>query len=240
MTSEEVNAIFSLADINKDGKLDYAEVSCIFLIQRFFSLKLNWTDIKYRTNGTESSLSRKENNNPLWFVPNLSLFSVACLLSSKTQVWMTFPITTDLCTCFMFWCVDFFWCQFCSLLVSTVEQCQVAAMERLEADAKLKRQNFGSQSYSPPKMTVSSASSAAAQAAGTQSPETSDTPLKKGRCAFSEHHNRTYTECLFILCLSVRLCQKAATAALSDQILSHWWWFLSHSSKVSAKEEAYS
>lgn len=27
MTTEEVNAIFSLADINKDGKLDYAEVS---------------------------------------------------------------------------------------------------------------------------------------------------------------------------------------------------------------------
>lgn len=27
MTKEEVNAIFSLADINKDGKLHYAEVS---------------------------------------------------------------------------------------------------------------------------------------------------------------------------------------------------------------------
>lgn len=27
MTAEEVNAIFLLADINKDGKLDYAEVS---------------------------------------------------------------------------------------------------------------------------------------------------------------------------------------------------------------------
>lgn len=27
MTTEEVNAIFSMADINKDGKLDYAEVS---------------------------------------------------------------------------------------------------------------------------------------------------------------------------------------------------------------------
>lgn len=27
MTTEEMNAIFSLADINKDGKLDYAEVS---------------------------------------------------------------------------------------------------------------------------------------------------------------------------------------------------------------------
>lgn len=27
MTTEEVNAIFSLLDINKDGKLNYAEVS---------------------------------------------------------------------------------------------------------------------------------------------------------------------------------------------------------------------
>ncbi|XP_026201419.1 EF-hand calcium-binding domain-containing protein 7-like isoform X2 [Anabas testudineus] len=95
MTSEEVNAIFSLADINKDGKLDYSE--------------------------------------------------------------------------------------FCRLLLSTVEQCQVSAMERLEADAKLKRQNFGSQSYSPPKTTVSSASSAVAQAtvAHPQTLETSDTTLKK-------------------------------------------------------------
>uniref|UniRef100_A0A8C4ILE1 EF-hand calcium-binding domain-containing protein 7 n=1 Tax=Dicentrarchus labrax TaxID=13489 RepID=A0A8C4ILE1_DICLA len=70
MTTEEVNAIFSLLDINKDGKLDYAE--------------------------------------------------------------------------------------FCRLLVSTVEQCEMAVLERLEANAKLKRQNFGSQSYSPPKSSVSS------------------------------------------------------------------------------------
>uniref|UniRef100_A0A8C9ZKW5 EF-hand calcium-binding domain-containing protein 7 n=1 Tax=Sander lucioperca TaxID=283035 RepID=A0A8C9ZKW5_SANLU len=41
--------------------------------------------------------------------------------------------------------------EFCRLLVSTAEQCQMAALERLEANAKLKRQNFGSQSYSPPK-----------------------------------------------------------------------------------------
>lgn len=34
MTIEEVNAIFSLADTNKDGKLDYAEVSCTSFIQR--------------------------------------------------------------------------------------------------------------------------------------------------------------------------------------------------------------
>uniref|UniRef100_H3DL70 EF-hand calcium-binding domain-containing protein 7 n=1 Tax=Tetraodon nigroviridis TaxID=99883 RepID=H3DL70_TETNG len=65
MTSEEVSAIFSLLDINKDGKLNYSE--------------------------------------------------------------------------------------FCRLFVSTVEQCETAALERLEANAKLKRQNFGSQSYSPPK-----------------------------------------------------------------------------------------
>uniref|UniRef100_A0A1A7WZT4 EF-hand calcium-binding domain-containing protein 7 n=1 Tax=Iconisemion striatum TaxID=60296 RepID=A0A1A7WZT4_9TELE len=70
MTVEEVNAIFSLADINKDGKLDYK--------------------------------------------------------------------------------------QFCRLLVSTVEQCQTAALDKLEADAKLKRQNFGSQSYSPLKASASS------------------------------------------------------------------------------------
>lgn len=30
MSTEEVNAIFSLLDINKDGKLDYAEVSLCF------------------------------------------------------------------------------------------------------------------------------------------------------------------------------------------------------------------
>ncbi|XP_070817206.1 EF-hand calcium-binding domain-containing protein 7 isoform X2 [Chaetodon trifascialis] len=76
--------------------------------------------------------------------------------------------------------------EFCRLLVTTVEQCQMAALERLEANAKLKRQNFGSQSYSPPKNSVSSASAAAAsQAAVTlpQPPETpradSDTTLKK-------------------------------------------------------------
>ncbi|XP_070687879.1 EF-hand calcium-binding domain-containing protein 7 [Pempheris klunzingeri] len=103
MNTEEVNAIFSLVDVNKEGKLDYAE--------------------------------------------------------------------------------------FCRSFVSTVEQCQMAVLERLEANAKLKRQNFGSQSYSPPKNSVSSASSssaaAAAQAAAAlpQPPETpraeSDTTLKK-------------------------------------------------------------
>ncbi|XP_062280388.1 EF-hand calcium-binding domain-containing protein 7 [Scomber scombrus] len=97
MTTEEMNAIFTLADINEDGKFDYSK--------------------------------------------------------------------------------------FCRLLVSTVEQCQIAALERLEADAKLKRQNFGSQSYSPPKPSVSLASSAAQAASQPQPPETaraeSDTTLKK-------------------------------------------------------------
>uniref|UniRef100_A0A674DCE4 EF-hand calcium-binding domain-containing protein 7 n=1 Tax=Salmo trutta TaxID=8032 RepID=A0A674DCE4_SALTR len=67
MAAKEVDAIFSLADTNKDGKLDYAE--------------------------------------------------------------------------------------FCRLLESTAEQCQIAALERLEADAKLKRQNFGNELDSPPKIT---------------------------------------------------------------------------------------
>uniref|UniRef100_A0A3Q3VL63 EF-hand calcium-binding domain-containing protein 7 n=1 Tax=Mola mola TaxID=94237 RepID=A0A3Q3VL63_MOLML len=99
MTAEEVNAIFSILDINKDGKLDYSE--------------------------------------------------------------------------------------FCRLFVSTVEQCESAILERLEANAKLKRQNFGSQSYSPPKSSVSSAAAAASQTAATliQLPETpcpdSDSTLKK-------------------------------------------------------------
>lgn len=69
----------------------------------------------------------------------------------------------------------------------------MAVLERLEANAKLKRQNFGSQSYSPPKSSVSSASAATAQVAVTlpQPPETpwaeSDTALKKGTtCDFPE------------------------------------------------------
>lgn len=37
MTADEVNAIFSLLDINKDGKLNYAEVS-LFAYQVTYSL----------------------------------------------------------------------------------------------------------------------------------------------------------------------------------------------------------
>lgn len=33
MTAEEVNAIFSILDINKDGKLDYSEVSLYIYLQ---------------------------------------------------------------------------------------------------------------------------------------------------------------------------------------------------------------
>ncbi|KAL6108265.1 efcab7 [Pungitius sinensis] len=70
--------------------------------------------------------------------------------------------------------------EFCRLLVSTVEQCETAALERLEANAKLKRQNFGSRAYSPPNSSVSSAQEAATVP---QTPETlqaeSDTTLKK-------------------------------------------------------------
>lgn len=32
MTTEEVSAIFSLPDINKDGKLNYSEVSFYYLV----------------------------------------------------------------------------------------------------------------------------------------------------------------------------------------------------------------
>lgn len=59
--------------------------------------------------------------------------------------------------------------------MSTAEQCQTAALEKLEADAKLKRQNFGSQLYSPPKGSVASASSASPAQHGE-----SDSTAKKG------------------------------------------------------------
>uniref|UniRef100_A0A3B4A916 EF-hand calcium-binding domain-containing protein 7 n=1 Tax=Periophthalmus magnuspinnatus TaxID=409849 RepID=A0A3B4A916_9GOBI len=93
MTTEEINAIFSLADVNKDGKLDYAE--------------------------------------------------------------------------------------FCRLCVSTVEQCQMAALERLEADAKLKRQNFGSQSYSPPKNPAAPVCSTEGPALETSQASFADSTAKK-------------------------------------------------------------
>ncbi|KAM3876198.1 EF-hand calcium-binding domain-containing protein 7 [Diretmus argenteus] len=100
MTTDEVNAIFSIADTNKDGKLDYAE--------------------------------------------------------------------------------------FCRLLMSTVEQCQTAALERLEADAKLKRQNFGNQSDSPPKSSTSSAAAAAAAASSSTLSQSSETPRTESDTALKK------------------------------------------------------
>ncbi|XP_012697695.2 EF-hand calcium-binding domain-containing protein 7 [Clupea harengus] len=47
--------------------------------------------------------------------------------------------------------------EFCRMLGSTAEQCQTAALEKLEADAKLRRQNFGNQSDISPKSSVSPA-----------------------------------------------------------------------------------
>ncbi|XP_074524761.1 EF-hand calcium-binding domain-containing protein 7 [Halichoeres trimaculatus] len=74
--------------------------------------------------------------------------------------------------------------EFCRLLVSTAEQCQTAALERLETNTKLKRQNFGSQSYSPTKSSVSTAAPSAEAVALPQPPPESpraesDTALKK-------------------------------------------------------------
>lgn len=69
--------------------------------------------------------------------------------------------------------------------MSTVEQCETAVLERLESNAKLKRQNFGSQSYNPAKSSVSPAAAAASQvtAAPDQPSETpradSDTTPRK-------------------------------------------------------------
>ena len=60
--------------------------------------------------------------------------------------------------------------------MSTVEQCQRAALEKLEADAKLKKQNFGSQSYSPSKSSVPSEAAAVVATHGAES----DSTLKKG------------------------------------------------------------
>ncbi|KAJ8392552.1 hypothetical protein AAFF_G00074300 [Aldrovandia affinis] len=45
--------------------------------------------------------------------------------------------------------------EFCRILVSTAEQCQTVAMEKLEADTKLKRQNFGNQTEISPKDSLS-------------------------------------------------------------------------------------
>ncbi|KAM3620299.1 uncharacterized protein V6R79_021254 [Siganus canaliculatus] len=69
--------------------------------------------------------------------------------------------------------------EFCRSFVATVDQCQEAALEKLEANSKLKRQNFGSQSYSPLKSSEpssSSSASAAAAAAAANVPQPPETP----------------------------------------------------------------
>ncbi|XP_048055870.1 EF-hand calcium-binding domain-containing protein 7 [Megalobrama amblycephala] len=53
--------------------------------------------------------------------------------------------------------------EFCRLLGSTVEQCQTAALEKLETDAKLKRQNFGNQLENSPQSLESQPELPAAQ-----------------------------------------------------------------------------
>ncbi|XP_019731056.1 EF-hand calcium-binding domain-containing protein 7 isoform X2 [Hippocampus comes] len=53
----------------------------------------------------------------------------------------------------------FNYAEFCRQLVSTAEKCQMASLEKLQSDAKLKRQNFGSHPDSPPKASVTSGSS---------------------------------------------------------------------------------
>uniref|UniRef100_A0A8C1IEQ9 Phosphoglucomutase 1 n=1 Tax=Cyprinus carpio TaxID=7962 RepID=A0A8C1IEQ9_CYPCA len=45
--------------------------------------------------------------------------------------------------------------EFCRFLESTAEQCQTAALKKLEADAKLKRQNFGNQLDNSPQSSES-------------------------------------------------------------------------------------
>ncbi|XP_043098049.1 EF-hand calcium-binding domain-containing protein 7 [Puntigrus tetrazona] len=45
--------------------------------------------------------------------------------------------------------------EFCRLLESTAEKCQTAALKKLEADAKLKRQNFGNQLDNSPQSSES-------------------------------------------------------------------------------------
>ncbi|XP_049572906.1 EF-hand calcium-binding domain-containing protein 7 isoform X1 [Syngnathus scovelli] len=51
----------------------------------------------------------------------------------------------------------FNYAEFCQQLVSTAEKCQTASLMKLQSDAKLKRQNFGSHPDSPPKPSLTSA-----------------------------------------------------------------------------------
>ncbi|XP_016135765.1 EF-hand calcium-binding domain-containing protein 7-like [Sinocyclocheilus grahami] len=62
--------------------------------------------------------------------------------------------------------------EFCRLLESTVEQCQNAALEKLEADAKLKRQNFGNQMDNSPQSLESQPELPASETQPRTEPET--------------------------------------------------------------------
>uniref|UniRef100_A0A9J7XDL4 EF-hand calcium-binding domain-containing protein 7 n=1 Tax=Cyprinus carpio carpio TaxID=630221 RepID=A0A9J7XDL4_CYPCA len=62
--------------------------------------------------------------------------------------------------------------EFCRLLESTVEQCQTAALEKLEADAKLKRQNFGNQLDNSPQSLESQPELPASEIQPRTEPET--------------------------------------------------------------------
>ncbi|CAL8254926.1 unnamed protein product [Merluccius merluccius] len=55
--------------------------------------------------------------------------------------------------------------EFCRMLVTTAERCQSEALERLEADPKMRKQNFGSQIDGHPKSSTSSPASPSAAVA---------------------------------------------------------------------------
>lgn len=89
----------------------------------------------------------------------------------ETSLTFTFILVKS-CSCFC--CFS----QFCRLFASTVRQCQSVAMQKLETDGRWKKQNFGSQSYSPPKAGAPSDPTAVEVAAAHRAD--SDSSLKKG------------------------------------------------------------
>ncbi|XP_057696823.1 EF-hand calcium-binding domain-containing protein 7 isoform X2 [Corythoichthys intestinalis] len=70
--------------------------------------------------------------------------------------------------------------EFCRHLVSTVEKCQMASLVKLQSDAKLKKQNFGSNPDSSPKPSVIS-SATLLQPPETTSPDPDVTTRKDSR-----------------------------------------------------------
>lgn len=66
--------------------------------------------------------------------------------------------------------------EFCKLFTSTADQCQKAALEKLEADTRMRRQQFGSESERAPKNSLTQA---VIPSAGTpQKPDLETTPRK--------------------------------------------------------------